>query len=289
LAFVDVTQCHSLINLDLSANNLLDSIDLSQNVALEYLRIKYLGLQNLDVTNCPNLKIMLVGQSNLTSLDLTQNLDLMTLNVSQNDLTSLDVTQNPDLVTLDISLNDFISFDVAQNLNLENLDCYLNELLSLDVSQNPNLVYLDCSSNPLTSLNIKNGHNSTLELLFALGCPDLYCIQVDDETAMNPICETGAPFSWCKDAIAEYRDQCLLGTESNTLLDISLYPNPAQDILYINSEEQIQKVSIYSTQGILVEEFQENEIIDLTRLSSGLYFIKASIKGDKVVKKFVKA
>jgi hypothetical protein len=65
---------------------------------------------------------------------------------------------------------------------LTSLGCDANQLTSLDVSQNTALTELWCGQNPLTSLDVRNGNNTNFTIFYALGNPNLYCIDVDDAT-----------------------------------------------------------------------------------------------------------
>ncbi len=72
---------------------------------------------------------------------------------------------------------------------------------------------------------------------------------------------------------------------------IQLYPNPTQDILYIenNSSEKINQVEIYSISGqkILVESHQRQ--INLGQLNTGIYFVKIITEsGASLTQKVVK-
>ena len=114
-------------------NNLLTTLDLSQNRALTNL-------------TCPSNK--------LTSLDLSQNRALTFLTCPSNKLTSLDLSQNIALLTLMCYDNELAKLDISQNRALTNLNCVNNELAKLDVTQNTALISLWCNDNKLNSLDL---------------------------------------------------------------------------------------------------------------------------------------
>ena len=69
----------------------------------------------------------------------------------------------------------------------------------------------------------------------------------------------------------------------------NIYPNPVNDILVIDTDEEIAEINIYNIVGISV--FKVNNIkhdINVSDFAEGVYFI--SIKTDKgeVVKRFIK-
>ena len=97
-----------------------------------------------------------------------------------NPLTSLDVSQNTALEFLECAYNQLTSLDVSQNTLLNLLFCDYNLLTSLDVSQNTALVEFGCSYNELTCLDVSNGNNINVFTFYAVGNPNLTCIEVDD-------------------------------------------------------------------------------------------------------------
>lgn len=67
--------------------------------------------------------------------------------------------------------------------------------------------------------------------------------------------------------------------------EVSTYPNPVKDRLYINSNAMIKHIEIYSTIGQKVLETYNSHIVDLSSLKSGYYIVKiASLHGVKSTK-----
>lgn len=71
---------------------------------------------------------------------------------------------------------------------------------------------------------------------------------------------------------------------------IRLYPNPADQTLYIDSTIAMTDYSIISAQGSIVQEGKTNaNSIDISRLSSGLYFITIRLEnGKETMQKIIK-
>jgi len=76
----------------------------------------------------------------------------------------------------------------------------------------------------------------------------------------------------------------VIDTES---IHASIYPNPVQNTLNISANFPIEKVQIYTLQGQLILQTKNNQI-DVSLLSSGLYFASIMIDGKSSVKKFIK-
>ena len=70
--------------------------------------------------------------------------------------------------------------------------------------------------------------------------------------------------------------------------EISLYPNPTKDYLFIQSDYPIEKVEIYNQSGICVlrnENVTDN--LDVSSLTSGLYLVRIYLRETTVTKKVV--
>ncbi|KMQ60254.1 hypothetical protein ACM46_18775 [Chryseobacterium angstadtii] len=83
----------------------------------------------------------------------------------------------------------------------------------------------------------------------------------------------------------------LAASEVNpTKNDFSIYPNPVQDILYIQSKDEVIKAEIYDTSGrILNTAGVKNNSIPVSELAKGNYIIRLSTKNKVMMLKFIKA
>lgn len=73
---------------------------------------------------------------------------------------------------------------------------------------------------------------------------------------------------------------------------LTIYPNPATHVLYLNAQSPIEKIEIYSHIGSLLSIFDthtSNETVNISGLSSGIYMIKATLTNGKTsISKFIK-
>jgi len=80
-----------------------------------------------------------------------------------------------------------------------------------------------------------------------------------------------------------------LSTPGFESFNVEVYPNPASDRLFIKSKTPVQSVRIYSVLG---KEFSatllNNEILDVSSLSSGLYVLKLNSETSEQTFKFIK-
>ncbi|MFC3159647.1 Por secretion system C-terminal sorting domain-containing protein [Chryseobacterium arachidis] len=86
-------------------------------------------------------------------------------------------------------------------------------------------------------------------------------------------------------------DNAVLAVNDNIISQkkTSLYPNPAKDIVTLQSEKAISEVKIYNVAGSLVKSFSKpsDNTINISELSAGVYFVKIndSVESIKLIKK----
>ena len=73
----------------------------------------------------------------------------------------------------------------------------------------------------------------------------------------------------------------------------SIYPNPVNDKLYIETEVKIEEVVVYAITGVIVGQqstvnSQQSTCIEVSNLNSGVYFVKVVTENGEVVKRFIK-
>ena len=71
--------------------------------------------------------------------------------------------------------------------------------------------------------------------------------------------------------------------------EFKLYPNPAQNVLNIATEEMIESVEIYNLQGQLVQVENGNvNSINVSNLATGNYFVRIQTANNTITRKFTK-
>ena len=73
----------------------------------------------------------------------------------------------------------------------------------------------------------------------------------------------------------------------------NIYPNPANDRLYIEAEAEINEVVVYTITGVIVgqqttDNGQQSLSIDLSRLNAGIYIVKINTEKGNIVKQIIK-
>ncbi len=79
-----------------------------------------------------------------------------------------------------------------------------------------------------------------------------------------------------------------LSVNDETISNISIFPNPVNDKLFINSEKAISDIEIYSINGRFIESLSDTNEIDFTSYSKGIYLMKLITVDGSVIKKVVK-
>ena len=202
-----------------------------------------------------------------------------------NTLSSLDLRQNTALTLVQCYQNDLTSLEIGQNSALEHLTCSDNDLTNLDLSQASALTLVDCRDNQLTSLNMANGNNMNINgfSFNARNNPNLNCIEVDNVAYSNT--------HWTnKDATASYSTNCSLSIDDfSAEVSVFIFPNPASSQLTLKSTQTITAITLMDMTGKEIAEPElNNNSIDISYLSKGLYFLQIETTGGSVTEKFVK-
>ncbi len=83
----------------------------------------------------------------------------------------------------------------------------------------------------------------------------------------------------------------VLGIANQQEIEVQTYPNPVKDILTINSlEHRIESYKIYTTKGQLVlsDSLVNNNQVNTSSLTSGIYLLEFIANQEKVIIKFIK-
>ena len=151
---------------------------------------------------------------------------------------------------------------VLQNANIQDLDSFEFGLVSSLGAQS-------------FTVSIPNGMNiSDFDKVF------FYCLNFDvfwDFGSFTPFSPTNC--------------NSILSVDNNTLNKISLYPNPAQNIVKISGHiPNLEEISIYNTLGKIIYVQKDNlgQNINVSSLGSGLYIMTIKTPERMVFKRFIK-
>lgn len=114
-------------NISLPSQNLLTSLDLTNQTKLISLNLTGNNIASLDLSNCPNLEILNIADNGIVSLNINNVEYVRQFFCEDNLLTSL---------------------DVSEMFNLKNFNCRNNQLTSLSTNNDIIEEYIDFSGNP---------------------------------------------------------------------------------------------------------------------------------------------
>ena len=80
----------------------------------------------------------------------------------------------------------------------------------------------------------------------------------------------------------------VLATQNVTKSAISVYPNPAKDIITIAGADKVESVEVYNMVGQKVKALDASTKINVSSLTKGVYMLQITVKGQKQSIKFIK-
>lgn len=283
---------NSGIDTDGVVNGQVLTVDIEDETELFFDGIGIVDLTGIE--DFISLEILTVWNENISSLNLTQNINLRAISLQLNMLSSLDLSQNSlleslildqafSLAQIDVTNNTMLkSFKLEDNNSIQNIILSSNENLeSVRIGLCMGLEYV----------NLKNGNNTTIDLVILndISNPNLQCFQVDDPAAV--IAGVDPPYDgWFVDGDFLITDDCNLSITDNLRNQITLYPNPVKDILFLESTNSIgiENVKLYAITGASIIQSTQPRSVDLSGVPSGLYLLEIHTSRGVIIEKIIK-
>jgi len=297
----------------------ITGLNVSNNPQLQELYCYLNSIASIDIKSNTQLKGLGCFSNALTSIDVSNNTQLKLLDCSANSISSIDVSHNPQLEQLWIFDNSLTSLDLSNNTKLTRLNCCNNSLTSIDVSHNPQLEWLYCFENSLATLDISR--NKNLSYLACYGnkfstavLDEIYCSLPDrkdkssgvirpllneQSSEKDKVLATNGSNVTSKNWKVKYyavssditgftgTHQCG-GTDVEEVKDtravLSVYPNPASDVLYITADKPAYSIRVYNVYGQEVAQATDVNSINVANLPAGVYIVNADGKIARVIK-----
>jgi Secretion system C-terminal sorting domain len=264
LSSLNVNGCNALRYIDCTSTNLL-SLNASNLPALQELIIQAENFASLTINGCPNLNYVSSKFGMLTSLDASNLPNLTTLNCSENNLQDLNVSGSSNLLVL---------------------DCGFNELTTLDCNTLTHLQSLTCIHNQLTSLYVKNGIHETA--FYFNANPNLSYICADESQVPELQIQVTYP-------LEEVNPECVVDSSCNLSSaefhadKINIYPNPSDNIVYIdNLNNDYYEVKLTSLLGKVLIQNNNSNVINISSLSKGIYILTVKQGERTLTQKLIK-
>ena len=128
----------AVLSLDVSGRNIADLTGIEGFTNLIGLVCNDNLLSTLDISNNLSLVFLFCQFNQLTSLDVSNNLALDNLTCSFNQIAELDVSNNLALSIINCDDNLLTTLDLSNNANLTRVNCAINELVYLDLRNGNN-------------------------------------------------------------------------------------------------------------------------------------------------------
>lgn len=219
---------------------------------------------------------------------------------NNNDIT-LDLTANVNLEKIEIwTYEGLKNLELAGLINLEELwvmegqeDVETMFIEEIDLSTNPNIKYLHTGYlQYLEQINLQNGNNINMldmEVTVENTSARPICLKVDDATAAT---NNNAPYdNWTMyGVIPNYYDSgvCTLAADIISKIEVVLFPNPMQNSFQIKTSEEIERVQIFSIDGKEVAYFGSKSEYNISKLPTGIYFVKIHSNKEEAIQRIVK-
>lgn len=282
LSSIDFSKFRDLKNIDLADNDALQSLDLSNNPELASLVATGSDLlESLDLSNNPLLKDLI-----LKNCPVIKALDISTIS----ELDSLVAKGNGalNIITFGTQASGKKNKqkNTVANTKLKTIDVSNNALTTLDVSGFPAVTKIICNDNLLTTLKVNNGNNTNIiNDNFDARNNNLTTISVDDATFSTS--------NWSNVDVGTTFVSGALSVDLEVLASmIKIYPNPFTDYikLELNSSIAVKKVSLKDINGKSISTFslKDNERINVSHLTSGIYLLVVETDKGTVSRKIVK-
>ncbi|WP_288981383.1 T9SS type A sorting domain-containing protein [uncultured Flavobacterium sp.] len=282
-----VTAQYNINNLDLSSNVNLKTVSCATSATA-------VNVNNLDqLTN-------LTLSGNFTTLNINDATDLLFLNITA-PLNTLDLSNNTRLININLSNTNCTTFDLSACLNLEIIQINYGEMQTLNLGNIKHVRYLFLQDNKLTTLNANNLFN--LEFIYCQN-NQLTNLFLENGIIEQEVDFTGNPnlAAICCDAneIVYMQNECnILGYTASIAScatsvaggnQVTMFPNPVQDVLHLDAATTIQKVEFYASNGLLImTSTTASSSIDMQSFPAGLYFVKVYNANEVTQMKFIKS
>ena len=304
----------ALTKLFCDFNDYLGNLDLSNNTALTSLGCSKNNLENLDLSNHAVLTDLSCGINHLTNLDLSNNTALTYLNCSSNHLTNLDLSNNTALTKLDCYNNHLTNLDLSNNTTLTDLDCDKNHIPLSCLYLIPEIFQYNkyLGTQTLISQTVNIGDTLFSEQALFDGIFTNYAVTQNNipvSESEYEIIEGKLIFNTAGNYIVTMTNAAIISApnfpakaivevtvlneffiKENNKSNIQIYPNPTNGQLTIRNEElgitnyNIEIFDITNRKIFTKTITDIEQIIDISHLQSGIYFLKI----DKEIVKFIK-
>ncbi len=281
--YVPTAAIRSITNLNISGNEISDLTGLQDFVNLVSFNCSNNLLTSIDISNNVLLERLLCSGNQLTSLDVSLNTSLIEIDVSDNRLANIDVSTNTVLGQLNCSSNQLTSIDIIQNPNIEVLLCSSNQLITVNANNGFNTI--------LENIDLTDNSNLTCILVDDIAASESYPNWFKDETAAYKlICDDDD-----NDDVPDTEDLCPNTPFGSTvdLFGCAFFTLPATNFTILTTSEncrssnngkvKITAVEIFNYKATIIgdevnAEYDFTNDVEIRNLREGIYELCITIE-----------
>jgi beta-glucanase (GH16 family) len=90
------------------------------------------------------------------------------------------------------------------------------------------------------------------------------------------------------DYVRVYQNTLSIAGENTNESDLKIYPNPATDVVNLETSQAIDRVDVFALSGqLLVSETEETNSLDISTVKTGIYILKVYSSGIIINRKLV--
>ena len=286
LTAVNLNGASALQHVNFNYND-LTSLDVSTNNSLIYLYAHHNGITSIDTSNNDLLETLALGYNQLSVIATDNNTNLKVLGCNNNQITNLDISQNILLHTISFASNMITLIDVSRCIFLEKIWGGGNQLTEIDLSLNSKLEIVKFENNQLIAMNIQNTNNLLITDFDTTNNPYLHCIFVDNiEYSINNWTDIDS-----NSHFVETQAECdAIGIDEHLSTQISIYPNPVSDYLYITASKDTYKKTKVKITDLIGKTYYKTLLnanqttkIDFSLFSKGVYILTLKTNNNQVL------
>lgn len=249
------------------------------DVELDYSQSHFSLATNTSLTNYQSIRVIDYSLNRNTDL-FVNNMDVSVIDVRINDASTLESSSTNSVYAVDLNVDVLVKNNSSTLVN----ECRINSLLGNSI----------CNERYFTELKtgLSIGANDSVWIplgwigvgdysLFETPISYIKCFYTSNPNGVVDLNVNND--SYCKSGVAGY-----VSLNENIEEVLSVFPNPVQDRLFINSELEITSVSLFNVNGQLIKSSYNTKSIDVSNLENGVYFIKATLEEGIINKRFIK-
>ncbi len=301
----------------------MSALDVSKAPSLTYIDVPYNLLTALDVSACKKLETLLCPENNLSDINFSGCKRLQTLDLSVNLFTTIDLSALPVLKRVNLGYNLLTEVETEGLDNLSEIQAAYN-LLKLADLYNLSKTLRNYTGNLASTIgNFTNqmceGETATTgeefdlssEALNTGGTATKINVMINDTTSATfglHYTTSGANITFLRggtynvilthDSIrythsvvipfAVTGETISIEDIKNTV-NVSIYPNPVSEKLFIRTEENIKRAEVYNVQGKLMNTVDgDAKEINVSDLKAGIYMLQITTESGVAVLRFIK-